>query len=389
MSNPLDERRYKEEKPVVAICYDFDKTLTPTDMQEQGYMQAVGYTPEEFWPESNGLARDNDMDQNSAYMYMMIDKAKGKLLINKQILHDLGKSISFFPGVEDWFDRTKKYGEEKGVIVEHYIISSGLKEIIEGTSIAENGVFEKIYANAFYYNDHGEPVWPAQIVNYTNKTQFLFRIEKGVLNVNDDAVNNFYEPDKLRVPFRNMVYIGDSDTDIPCMKLVNTYGGYSIGVFNSAKMDKTKVQKMIKDGRIRYYVPADYTENSELDQLIQIIIDRTAYNEKLENIHYNCYKETVNNDEKTSVENKKKINLILSLDSSRSFSRTHEIISELLVFNTWSNEHKEQLFDIAINNSQVFYILKDTDVKMFYSKLLLNMKKVSENAKKVKDIINV
>ena len=173
------------------------------------------------------------------------------------------------------------------------------------------------------------------------------------------------------------------------MKLVNTYGGYSIGVFNSAKMDKTKVQKMIKDGRIRYYVPADYTENSELDQLIQIIIDRTAYNEKLESIHYNCYKETVNNDEKTSVENKKKINLILSLDSSRSFSRTHEIIGELLVFNTWSNEHKEQLFDIAINNSQVFYILKDTDVKMFYSKLLLSMKKVSENAKKVKDIINV
>lgn len=388
MSNPLDERRYKEEKPVVAICYDFDKTLTPTDMQEQGYMQAVDYTPEDFWPESNGLARDNDMDQNLAYMYMMIDKARGKLLINKQKLHDLGKSISFFPGVEEWFDRTKKYGEEKGVIVEHYIISSGLKEIIEGTSIAENGAFEKIYANTFYYNDRGEPVWPAQIVNYTNKTQFLFRIEKGVLNVNDDAVNDFYEPDKLRVPFRNMVYIGDSDTDIPCMKLVNTYGGYSIGVFNSDKKDKTKVQKMIKDGRIRYYVPADYTENSELDQLIQIIIDRTSYNEKLENIHYNCHKETVNNDEKTSEETKKKIDLILSLDSSRSFSRTHEIISELLDFNTWSEEHKEQLIEIAVNNSQVLYILKDTDVKMFYNKLLLNMKKLNENAKKVKDIIN-
>ena len=183
--------------------------------------------------------------------------------------------------MEDWFARIKKYGEERGITLEHYIISSGLKEMIEGTAMAKNGDFERIYASSFYYNEKGVPVWPAQVVNFTGKTQFLFRIEKGALDVNDRNVNEYYPPEDLRVPFRNMIYIGDSDTDIPCMKLVNYQGGHAIGVYDPDTGDKTKVRKMMRDDRIRYFAPADYREGSELDTLVKQIIDSTVYNEIL------------------------------------------------------------------------------------------------------------
>ena len=211
-----------KKEPILAICYDFDKTLSPDDMQAQGYIQSIEYEVADFWKESNKLAADNDMDQNLAYMYMMRDKSRGRVLFTKETLHEDGSKVKLFPGVDTWFDRINEYGKSKGVIVEHYIISSGLKEMIEGTEVAKK--FKKIYASSFYYDDRGEAVWPAQVVNYTNKTQFLFRIEKGVLDINDQGVNSYFEPDQYHVPFRNMVYIGDSDTDIPCMKLVNING---------------------------------------------------------------------------------------------------------------------------------------------------------------------
>lgn len=279
------ERRYKEKHPVVAICYDFDKTLSPDDMQAQGYIQSVGYNVKDFWDKSNALARANDMDTNLAYMYTMMVEAQGNLLFTKKNLEEYGSKVKLFKGVDGWFDRIRDYGKTKGVIVEHYIISSGLKEMIEGTSIAKKGVFEKIYASSFYYNERNVAVWPAQVINYTSKTQFLFRIEKGTLDINDPAVNDYFPPDQMRVPFRNIVYIGDSDTDIPCMKLVNSSGGHSIGVYNPDTNDKTKVLKMIRDNRIRHFAPADYTENGELDRLVKEIIDKTATYEVLES-HY-------------------------------------------------------------------------------------------------------
>lgn len=275
-------RKAKEEKPVVALCYDFDKTLSPDDMQAQGYIQSVGYDIKSFWAESDQLAEDNDMDQNLAYMFKMMEKARGHNLFTRETLEEYGAKIRLFPGVEDWFERIKQYGAEHDVIVEHYIISSGLKEMIEGTSVARKGSFEKIYASSFCYDANGVGVWPAQVVNFTNKTQFLFRIEKGVLDINDQGVNDYFPPENIRVPFRNMIYIGDSDTDIPCMKLVNTYGGYSIGVYNPQTKDKKKVYNMIQDKRIKYFAPADYTEGSELDLLVKTIIERTNVNEKLE-----------------------------------------------------------------------------------------------------------
>lgn len=280
------ERRQKEKFPVLAICYDFDKTLSPDDMQAQGYIQSVGYDISEFCDESNSMAAANDMDNNLAYMYKMVQESEGNFIFNKEKLAEYGAKVKLFNGVNEWFERIREYGKEHNVIVEHYIISSGLKEMIEGTKIAQNGAFEKIYASSFYYNNRGVAKWPAQVINYTSKTQFLFRIEKGVLDINDPGVNDYFSPEEMRVPFRNMVYIGDSDTDIPCMKLVNSYGGHSIGVYNPITQDKAKVHRMIKDKRIKYFAPADYSEGLELDCIVKAIIDKTAAYEVLENRYF-------------------------------------------------------------------------------------------------------
>lgn len=385
MQNKEYVRKQKEDRPVVAICYDFDKTLSPDDMQAQGFIQSVGYDVAEFWQESNGLAESNDMDQNLAYMFKMMDAAEGRVLFTKDTLLDCGAKVRLFPGVEDWFRRIREYGEQHGVIVEHYIISSGLKEMIEGTTIA--GEFEKIYASAFFYNDKNVAKWPAQVVNYTNKTQFLFRIEKGVLDINDPGVNEAFAPEDIRVPFRNMIYIGDSDTDIPCMKLVNSYGGHSIGVYNTDTLDKTKVYKMMREGRIKYYAPADYSEGAQLDELVKAIIDRTATNEKLEEIHFQCKKENIEADKQNSEEELEKTSLLISLENSRSFARTHEMIEKLSRYSTWSSEELELLFRIAVTNSQVKYIINDSDVKLFYSRILRGTKRLTENAKVVKEML--
>lgn len=376
-------REHKEDLPVLAICYDFDKTLSPDDMQAQGYIQSVGYDVRDFWNESNELAEQNDMDQNLAYMLLMKKRAAGKVLFTREKLAAYGASVSLFPGVEDWFGRIRAYGAAHGVIVEHYIISSGLKEMIEGTAVAKAGVFKKIYASSFYYDADGVAEWPAQVVNYTNKTQFLFRIEKGVLDINDPGVNDSFPPDELRVPFRNMVYIGDSDTDVPCMKLVNAYGGYSIGVYSAETKDKAKVYKMMRDGRIRYFAPADYSDGAELDSLLKDIIERTARNEALESRHFACRKEQTESDRSRSDEEKRKAALLLELESSASFAATHAAVEKLRQVAAWTAAERELLFAAALANSQVRYILADPDVKAFFSGLLADAGPLTKAAREV------
>ncbi len=381
MSNKIFERRTKEALPVLAICYDFDKTLSPDDMQAQGYIQSVGYDVGEFWKETNELAEQNEMDQNLAYMLKMVKEAEGNIVFSRKTLEEYGARVTLFPGVEDWFSRIREYGRSRGVIIEHYIISSGLREMIEGTRVA--GEFEKIYASSFYYNERGIAVWPAQVINYTNKTQFLFRIEKGVLDVNDFAVNDTFAPEELRVPFRNMVYIGDSDTDIPCMKLVNSNGGHSIGVYHTETKDKTKVHKMMRDRRIKYFAPADYREGEELDVLVKAIIDRTASNEVLESKYYECKGATADADSHVGADEQRRSDLIMSLEDSHSFAQTHKVIAELSAVTDWTLDEKEALFTAALGNSQVHYILGDEDVKEFFATLLLDAK-ISDAALRIK-----
>ena len=374
MPDTTFKREKKTDKPVIALCYDFDKTLSPDDMQAQGYIQTV--QPEgsdvigDFWKESNSRAAANNMDKNLAYMYTMKKKARGQIVFTKEKLADYGSKVALFEGVKDWFKRIRDYGAERDIIIEHYIISSGLKEMIEGTSIANE--FKELYATSFYFDEDGVAVWPAQVVNYTNKTQFLFRISKGVLDVNDDAVNDSFAPDELRVPFRNMVYLGDSDTDIPCMKLVNSQGGYSIGVFNPDEKDKVKaknkVYKMMRDNRISYFAPADYSEGSELDELVKLIIDKTVYNEKLYKKKYINQKEAI--EQEKPREEQEKIDLINSLESSASFKSTHAIIEKLSKYTSWKPEEIEELLEIAVENTQVLHILNDQDIKKFYQYLI-------------------
>lgn len=385
MNKYIDSRKHKEERPVIAICYDFDKTLSPTDMQAQGFIQSVGCDVNEFWTESNTLGEKNDMDQNLAYMLTMKQKSEGKVLFTKQQLAEYGSKVDLFKGVDTWFKRIKRYGEEQGVIVEHYIISSGLKEMIEGTKVADD--FEKIYATSFYYNDNGVAVWPAQVVNYTNKTQFLFRIEKGVLDINDPGVNDSFDPSEIRVPFRNMIYIGDSDTDIPCMKLITVNGGYSVAVYDPETKDKNKAYKMMREKRIKFFAPADYSEGTELDAIVKAIIDRTCANEKLENLFYKQQKEQIDNDKEQGEEKRNKVEAILKLKNSFSYAATHIAVENLNKIDNWTAGEREELFKIAIENSQVFGVLNDNDVKAFFRTLIGQSKSLSKNAKRIDAII--
>ena len=385
MNKYIASRKHKEEWPVIAICYDFDKTLSPTDMQAQGFIQSVGCDVNEFWTESNTLGEKNDMDQNLAYMLTMKQKSEGKVLFTKQQLAEYGSKVDLFKGVDTWFKRIKRYGEEQGVIVEHYIISSGLKEMIEGTKVADD--FEKIYATSFYYNDNDVAVWPAQVVNYTNKTQFLFRIEKGVLDINDPGVNDSFDPSEIRVPFRNMIYIGDSDTDIPCMKLITVNGGYSVAVYDPETKDKNKAYKMMREKRIKFFAPADYSEGTELDEIVKAIIDRTCANEKLENLFYKQQKEQIDNDKEQGEEKRNKVEAILKLKTSFSYAATHIAVENLNKIDNWTAGEREELFKIAIENSQVFGVLNDNDVKAFFRTLIGQSKSLSKNAKRIDAII--
>ena len=373
MGSKVFERKRKENLPVLAIFYDFDRTLSPDDMQAQGFIQEVGWATEAFWKDTNRIAEENAMDTNLAYMLMMVEESRGKFALTRKALADYGSRVQLFPGVAEWFERIRAFGLEQGVIVEHYIISSGIREMIEGTEMAKKNAFEAVYASSFYFNENDEAVWPAQAVNYTNKTQFLFRIQKGVLDVNDPAVNDYFPPEQIRVPWRNMVYIGDSDTDVPCMRLVNSYGGHAIGVYDP-EGGKRKVYKMLKEGRIRYFAPADYRDNTELDWLVKNIILSTASAERLEAFHYMLKHEVDSFSQKemsrTTAEDREKERLIAALGSSRNFATTHMLIERLSAFSAWTQNEREALFEIAEQNKQVFYMLGDTQVGAFYRRLL-------------------
>lgn len=261
------------KKPIVAILYDFDKTLSTKDMQEFNFIPNVGSTPAEFWSEVNRMSIEKKMDNNLAYMYLMIDKSNmGKRSVHRQDFVDLGKDVEYFPGVEDWFERINEYGKTKGVTVEHYIISSGIAEIIEGTSIRK--YFKEVYACEFYYDQNDVAIWPKNVVNYTTKTQFVYRINKGVLDISDnDAINRFVKDDDRPVPFRNMIYIGDGLTDVPGMKVVKASGGHSIAVYNKSKKI---ARELIHDGRVNFICKADYSSGKDLDNTVKNIIDFIA-----------------------------------------------------------------------------------------------------------------
>ena len=269
-------------KPIIAIMYDFDKTLCTRDMQEYTFIPSVGMEPHEFWNHTGKVAAQEVMDSILAYMYCMVETARlsGNPLTRESLVA-CGKDIEYHPGVEGWFERINRYAEEAGVQVEHYVLSSGLKEIIEGTSIAK--YFKRIYACEFLYKD-GQACWPKMAVNYTNKTQFVYRINKGVLDINNDADLNSSRPDsEKRVFFSNMIYIGDGLTDVPCMKLVKQSGGHSIAIYSKDQHDKTA--PLLKHERVDWMFEADYNEGSELDNTMKLLLQNLGYYNKLKGVN--------------------------------------------------------------------------------------------------------
>ncbi|MCI2068498.1 MAG: haloacid dehalogenase-like hydrolase [Bacilli bacterium] len=268
------------KKAIMAIMYDFDKTLSLDYMQNYGFIQALGMTPEEFWKETNDFSNKYGADKTLSYMYMMILKCKEKNIpLTKEWLGSLGTNIKFFKGVTTWFKRINDYGLSKGVQVEHYLISSGNKEIVDGCLIAKE--FKKIFGCEFIFDGpKNEPVWPKFAINYTQKTQYFFRISKGALNPSDEEQVNTKSP-KRRIPYHNMVYLGDGMTDIPAMILVHNNGGNSIALYSHGSK-KSDVVQLLKDDRVNYICRADYSAGSELDTVMKLIVDSISIKNTLE-----------------------------------------------------------------------------------------------------------
>ena len=271
------------KKPNIGILYDFDNTLCTKDMQEYSFIPNLGMEPEEFWEECNEFSKTEKMDSILTCMYKMIDKSNANhKSIRREDFVRLGEEIEFFPGVKEWFGLMNTFGDELDVNVEHYIISSGLKEIIEGTQIAKE--FKEIYACEYYYDHNGIAIWPKMSINYTNKTQFLFRINKGVFDVSNNCdLNRVIPEDERHMPFTHMIYLGDGMTDVPCMKLVKDRGGRSIAVYK--KGQKNKVDNLLVDNRVDFLAEADYSKDGDLYNLVKMIINKIASQYLLDEMH--------------------------------------------------------------------------------------------------------
>lgn len=268
-----------EEKPIIALIYDFDKTLCTTDMQNYSFIPNLGLTPGEFWGKCGELSDKTNCERILSYMYTMITECRKKgIKLTKDYLMSLGKDIVYYPGVLTWFERINKIGEELGFKVEHYVISSGTKEILEGCDIYK--FFKAVYGCEFLYDEETkEPVWPKLSINYTYKTQFFYRIAKGALCQTDDAgVNGKMEG--RRIPYTNMIYFGDGMTDIPCMILAKNNGGTSIAVYQEGQ--KNKVTDLYEDGRVNFISQADYSEGADLENVVKLVMQRLALNIQLQ-----------------------------------------------------------------------------------------------------------
>ncbi len=263
----------KSEKPIVALMYDFDKTLSRSDMQDYGFIPALGMTPNEFWGETGKFQAATGVERILSYMYTMVKLCKDKgIKLTREALNEMGRKIQYFDGVSTWFDRINAFGESLGVQIEHYIISSGTKEILEGCSIAKH--FKYMFGCEFYFDPvTKEPVWPKLAINYTMKTQFIYRIRKGSFDLTDDTTINT-KVENIRIPYTNMIYLGDGMTDIPCMQLVQNNSGHSIAIYSDK--DEKALRKLLAEKRTNVCVKADYSKGSDLEKVIQSIIQTVA-----------------------------------------------------------------------------------------------------------------
>lgn len=263
--------------PVAAFCYDFDGTLAPGYMQDHAFIPELGVERDEFWAEVKKIARKNKGDQIHAYMHLMIRKARGAdLKLRRSMWRKRGQDLPLFPGVDEWFARQNARAAALGIHLEHYIVSSGVREMIEGASIAKE--FRRIYASSFLYSADGVADGVALGVNYTNKTQYLFRVNKGTLEEwDDEKINKAAPQSKRRVPFERMVFFGDGETDVPCMRLVTEQGGYAVAVYAAGDpKSEAAAIRLRADGRARFAGAADYSEGAVLDKVAHAMLKEIA-----------------------------------------------------------------------------------------------------------------
>lgn len=266
--------------PTVALIYDFDGTLSPCNMQEYDFLKDIGVrNTADFWNEVEEMVKDHDASNILCYMKLMIDKARtASKSVKRQAFVDYGKSVELYNGVEQWFDLVDALAKKYNVIVEHYINSSGLKEMIEGTKIASK--FKHIYACSFLYNVDGVAEWPGVAVDFTAKTQFLFMINKGIVKISENRRVNEYKPEDERpIPFKHMIYFGDGETDVPCMRMVKQSGGNSIAVYRPRnKQKKELAKKLIQEGRVNFACSADYSDGGEIYKIVEAILSQIKSN---------------------------------------------------------------------------------------------------------------
>jgi hypothetical protein len=251
-------------------------------MQERDFIPQIGMTKKAFWTEVRNRCKVHQADNILIYMMLMLEKANAShVQVRRENFVRYGKGLRLFTGVEDWFERINQYGKLGGFRVSHHIISSGIREMIMGASIKRH--FKDIYASSYCFDHHGVATWPALALNYTTKTQFLFRINKGAHNVYDhDRINQYVAPEDRPVPFTNMIFIGDGETDIPCFRLVKQQGGHSIAVFQPhTPRAKSRSKKLMTDGRVNFIAPADYSERKPIDLIVKAVMDKVAANEYL------------------------------------------------------------------------------------------------------------
>jgi hypothetical protein len=266
------------ERPLAVFAYDFDGTLAPGNMQEHVFIpDELGMSHEDFWAETKVLAEAQRGDPILAYMHLMLEKARAKgIELSRDAWRRRGANLPLFPGVEGWFERQTARAADLGLDLRHFIISSGNRELIEGSPIAR--YFERIYASAFLFDAHDDAIGAALAVNYTSKTQYLFRINKWTLEEWDEtSINKVMAKNERPVPFDRMAFFGDGLTDIPTMRLLTDQGGAAVAVYNPASEKSIRAAKQLReDGRARLDGVADYSEGSELDRLASELLAEMA-----------------------------------------------------------------------------------------------------------------
>jgi haloacid dehalogenase-like hydrolase len=262
-------------RKTLALIYDFDGTLCPRPMQEYAFLPKIGENPEAFWTESNRIAREQGADPLITYMHLLYKKAKAKgVRIDRSDLVAQGAAVEFYPGVSQWFDATAAYlrsiAGDQGVTLRHYLISSGLTEIVEGTPIFKK--FHNVFASEYWFDAYDLP-FPKRVITDTGKTQYLFRINKGIENLGE-SINHHMPEAERPIPFSNMIYFGDGDTDVPSMAVVRKNGGRAIAVHGGDEVGRSKCVDLFRAGRCDFFADADYRASSALFKRTCLLMDR-------------------------------------------------------------------------------------------------------------------